>query len=584
MGKTIFLVHGTFAQPREGAPQWYQRATGDPDGFAGRIETDLRSRGYQGSIAWRVFTWSGANTHAARVNGAVSLHAELADVLDAAPDEDVFVIAHSHGGNVAARALALLHRRNREARRAFTRLVYALSIERLKARAAAERVIAELPLSTVLASLVVRAAKTVGWAVPKPRASRRAPEWGHQYVERLLKKAPLINWLQEPFCLEWSTERPPRVTLVTLGTPFLDKQWQRPGRGAILWRATIHCTLAAVLVAVLLVAGGTVRSPIVLPAPEGSPAMFWTILLAWIAAAIYLYWRLTHLYEVWDDTNIYFDLPRQYATAGGAARRRCRLLAIHATFLDEALLALSTEPLLYGELKPRLGRPFSPALSWRPRTLAAGVRPIAQPLMPTVAMLIRLGLELAFRWAANVLWTVPLKLLAWFFSPLTRRLILSAVRRAMLGSSLGLPDNEIRNATIDVAVAPAPSAFLDIQAWDATQYLIEQPRALAVLATTRPEWGFLWDEQLLTKEVQLSRLWARFRPALRGRREESDPNAVRRMQRLCIALERRVREAAGLVPLNHSAYYENTQVIERIGVALSSASGGTTGPPRDMSA
>jgi pimeloyl-ACP methyl ester carboxylesterase len=53
----------------------------------------------------RVFEWTGKNSVRARAAASDELAAELRSIYDAAPDCEIVVISHSHGGNVALRAI-----------------------------------------------------------------------------------------------------------------------------------------------------------------------------------------------------------------------------------------------------------------------------------------------------------------------------------------------------------------------------------------------------------------------------------------------------------------------------------------------
>ena len=89
----VTLVHGTFAR------QAVWCAADSP--FANRLRATL-----PGEISFDAFQWSGANTLSARIQAAERLRSELCDAVAAAPAEDTHVvIAHSHGGAVAAYAI-----------------------------------------------------------------------------------------------------------------------------------------------------------------------------------------------------------------------------------------------------------------------------------------------------------------------------------------------------------------------------------------------------------------------------------------------------------------------------------------------
>src|SRR5262245_21977199 len=57
-------------------------------------------------VSFSVFEWSGDNSHQARMTAASELAAHLRAVADAHRGAAHFVVAHSHGGNVALAALA----------------------------------------------------------------------------------------------------------------------------------------------------------------------------------------------------------------------------------------------------------------------------------------------------------------------------------------------------------------------------------------------------------------------------------------------------------------------------------------------
>lgn len=89
--RVVTLVHGTFAKH---AP-WMR------DGS--ELCTELRKE-LQGTVLRR-FCWSGGNSHAARLQAGDDLAKYLLTVKKDFPEAQHFVIAHSHGGNVALYAM-----------------------------------------------------------------------------------------------------------------------------------------------------------------------------------------------------------------------------------------------------------------------------------------------------------------------------------------------------------------------------------------------------------------------------------------------------------------------------------------------
>ena len=106
-GKVLTLVHGTWG-----------RGIFWPIGDAawtvdGSILCSLLRERFGQHIVFRRFRWSGGNTHTARMRAAKELRAYLHENLERWPKGDHFVIAHSHGGNVALYATGTPQLRDR---------------------------------------------------------------------------------------------------------------------------------------------------------------------------------------------------------------------------------------------------------------------------------------------------------------------------------------------------------------------------------------------------------------------------------------------------------------------------------------
>jgi hypothetical protein len=99
----VTLVHGTI--PRVGPIVFFrkQQWMDSQSRFCGEISTRLGL----GPI-WLPFTWSGENSHAARIKAGRELAGVLRENLARYPYIPHYVIAHSHGGNVALYALKFL--------------------------------------------------------------------------------------------------------------------------------------------------------------------------------------------------------------------------------------------------------------------------------------------------------------------------------------------------------------------------------------------------------------------------------------------------------------------------------------------
>jgi len=89
----LHLVHGTFAREAE----WIQ-----PDSSLAKAVKSRITR----EVTIAPFIWTGANSHSARQKAGTELAARISDYSQHQPGVPQYIIAHSHGGNVAAYALS----------------------------------------------------------------------------------------------------------------------------------------------------------------------------------------------------------------------------------------------------------------------------------------------------------------------------------------------------------------------------------------------------------------------------------------------------------------------------------------------
>ena len=579
MSKTVILVHGTFAAPKPGVTQWYELGKEHDGGFVNLLERAVREQGDPSPIEWRVFSWSGANVHEERLAAAEALYAEIKAVQAASPADDLFLIAHSHGGNVGLKALELLWRRSDEAGRVFDALLRAVGIELLTAEAAASHVIASSPtlsgLSVPLRKFLNNAAMFLSLLV---RLQGRVPAKGSDPAsqERWLaatRRSPLVGRFLEPFSMRWSAERRPSVHLITLGTPFFQKVWKPPPswRSPRVWLfrpAAAGLAAAALCSVIWAVSIGLAALGAMTAIPVSSIQQIWMV----ASIILYLVAVFVRGQHRRGDTNLYFDIDSAFgAILDRATRLPWRISVIHAGLLDEALLALSAEPLIFAELAPRLRKPLAPQLSWRLTGNIAGQQSPFLPGIGDLAKFGRLTARLAVQWGYNVTVGLAFRFFGWVTALLAHQLLLRALLRSINTGGTGIPEDELRDARIDVVSIPSLKTFFEQEVWDATQALVDEPPAQLTTADRRAQWGFLWDRELLTAELSESQIWKRISPAIplirKHRGAEFDDELW--LQRVSVAVEERLREASGLVPLNHSGYYSNRKVIRKLSELLS---------------
>ncbi len=95
----ITLIHGTFAR----------NAAWTRDGSL--LRKAIADRLAPATVEFASFHWSGGNSHRDRIRGGLALRRFLREQVKAYPDSRRFLIAHSHGGNVALYGLRRLRPR-----------------------------------------------------------------------------------------------------------------------------------------------------------------------------------------------------------------------------------------------------------------------------------------------------------------------------------------------------------------------------------------------------------------------------------------------------------------------------------------
>ena len=554
------LIHGTFAGPRPDAKQWYELSREQPDSFIARLESALRARGTAVPDLWQEFSWSGANAHADRVSAAEKLYQLLRSELTTSPDSEFLFIAHSHGGNVALKALELLWKHNPEADSAFEEILRATATQRLTNRDAARQFIessarlanVSAPMRAFLQNAVFGLAFLSRTFMRRPPRDKIDPEGIQNWIMRALK-SPFVGALREPFSVRWSTERRPRVCFVTMGTPFYQKMWLR--RATI--KAREQLILLVIVVALLVVAFVPVLRWVSDSAPWLRPLALLTVGVYWVMMVKLVVNAKRH------NTNVYFNIPPPDKRIPKA--RSWRLCVIQSGFLDEALLALSAEPLLYAELGQLLKRPLGPRLSWASTPDATGESTFNLPF--TLEWYWRTGRKVvgvAIKWLYNITLGFIFRFLGWVTAIVANRFLLKILLRSVSSTGFGVPEHEFKGARISVVGNPDLRRFFKQEMWVATQALIDEPPMHPTAADRKAKWGFLLSDGRLTDVAPSSQIWQRIKttaPQLKKRFGLTNKNWLKR---LSLALEERFREAAGLVPLNHSAYYSNTKVVEKI--------------------
>ena len=101
-GVVVHLVHGTwpfglFGRPKQNKKAWFEDGSAVRKGIEGHLACP---------IEFRVFPWDSRNSFSARRQAAGDFDTYLTNAVNDRPDRAHIIVAHSHGGTVAAHTLA----------------------------------------------------------------------------------------------------------------------------------------------------------------------------------------------------------------------------------------------------------------------------------------------------------------------------------------------------------------------------------------------------------------------------------------------------------------------------------------------
>jgi RHS repeat-associated protein len=119
LGLISIIIHGTFASKTS----WWTRN----GGFATNLDAVLgdvwkiRTDGYK---PFDLFSWSGENSHSARITSGHDLACYIIKIRSKYPKEPINIIAHSHGGNVVWEALRVLYKNKQKRKYRVTNVAF----------------------------------------------------------------------------------------------------------------------------------------------------------------------------------------------------------------------------------------------------------------------------------------------------------------------------------------------------------------------------------------------------------------------------------------------------------------------------
>jgi hypothetical protein len=570
----VILVHGTFNAPEAGKPHWCALDGNDNNNFANRLNQRLARTPIGEAVNRRpdgsrtVFSWSAGNSHQERLKGAQKLAGVILDTCAADDRARIHLVAHSHGGNVALKAVEYVYRT--------LRATAADHMDKLLPVAGGPRVKGVLYLSDLPDDL--RA----------PGKRLLDSRFNHLALFRWLVR-PMMNSLLESGLLEgafgpeetkfwrhcWASSRTnPLATVVFLGTPFFLKRWRKTGPLAWFFRslgdiaklAGFWAIPAYTIVFLLLVIPYVVLDHSVPWNPVHWPWPVQALVLCYLGVNV---WRgMAHALRF--DANVYcshadfvaagFADPVRLPSAGNApVDPRLPALVVTSRTYDEAVLGFSSEPLLFAKLIPVLREFVAPVPSKKhDEIVPAGIARTRRTALQMVKPL-SFAAHVAARTLGRPFFLVWRALYRSFAEgPVIRRLF-----PPLSSLSTGLPQSEYSGAVIEVGHCPGVDSVLRESVVDVSEVLKEP-----VAQVPRPAPDTDIPEKQGVDSSAAAKGWAAIEPSLDRlsdyyRREDAEEFRADLMENWKAA-RARLERLGDEITLNHSKYYGNDRIIDLI--------------------
>jgi hypothetical protein len=501
------------------------------------------------------FRWSGANDHRERLRAAYRLYKTFTDIIASDRDARIHVVAHSHGGNVLLRAIEILLDPFPESRR-------------------------EITMRDLWR----------GYLRDYPWLLRRFKLEGADPVVTASEDAIFRNGAQH------------LGRLVFLGTPFVRKQWTPPSspKTRLLKRLAGNLAGAVTGAAVTLYAIALLLSAFAAATPWvsfiGANPLRWPFWWQFgIGTAAIVYCIIILLDEARYNSNLYFAEHRD--------KRQPPVpfpaLVVSASFLDEALLGLSAEPLVVTELAPRIEDLFHPERSWPLHKLFALRARLRQHGPIGVEELWVEDAEIGTYWASFSIFKLwpralsrlvfdcayyPLSPLWKFVQNCLSQRASHLVRDSLAAGSFGLPGSDLSGARLEISPHIKAERFFAEEFWEVSRMALETPIVVSTAARDRKRFAYILDDDALkdrlkTEEKDENGPWSRLKQNLGGLYERYASSFVfevggagqlsraeydRAIGRIWLTTVERIREVSGAIELAHSAYYANPVVEEGI--------------------
>ena len=363
----VFLVHGTWGR---GESAWYH-TTSASTSFATKLRVALEKRGIAPEcVIFLPFEWKGGNTHTDRLEGAASLASKLIELRRQyanVADVKIHFVAHSHGGNVVLKALEIYL--NDLAWIDVPHLIDTRDIVVASKRFLEDYADGKYQFRSPtddIDGLLRELAETLERISQRKNRRFRISVMDGSIHD--LERSSLRQLLGMVYSHAYALPEHHRIgNVITLGTPFYEKHWKLSSAAAMTnWLITVlfYLPLTGFSTYFYIVLVSTLASvtPWISWIGFDLRHWHWMLLAIWGISAMWSAISFSRLEkELPLDTNVYFDeavIP--YYLRIVKRDKICRVLNIHATYLDEAYSLLSAYPVLSETIVRRIAQASLP--------------------------------------------------------------------------------------------------------------------------------------------------------------------------------------------------------------------------------
>lgn len=520
------------------------------------------------------FIWSGENEDADRNQAAKKLCDKIINLTQQVPNCRIHFIAHSHGGNVALKAIELYYKKLSEGVDLLVWYIYKNNNDTQALEEIIDQYFSQVDQESILSVIEknqenLKKASDYNFLVKYPKLLLQ----GHNIRKRIkddIKQISNINRMGE---------------VIFLGTPFYRKQNKKNSEISKYIKFIINglpiylIPFVGLMYYVMIEFYGWLLSLMFSAVQNPSINPFgWPIWLFYTWVGLSIVGLSSFLEEQDKNVNVYFNTEKfdSLGAENSPSSFKINSLVVTASSLDEALLGLSAKPFVYATIMPRLiaflhKKPRWP--EWR-KSFNSFSNFIGTPIQLIITIIYYL---------VSPAWYIVRK---YIVLPFISDIIMSTIT----DTAYGLDSNNYKQINISIQDCIYEPKFFDIWKWDITQDILNLKRNSTKYyqhTVEEPNYDHISDSKLLNTKIldslskdksfwksldsQIPTLYKEYTVFV-GNEPESLKNRMMtedefktELAKNWFTLEERVKE----IELVHSLYYTNDNVIECIAKFLS---------------